>query len=589
MSSLKNVWIVSSVLIVVLFLFFVYPRLESLGNMPIVFQWVFRVLVFIAILSFIIFILVELKNWHSRCLVLERVEESKKSTADSDSENMRGLGLSLKIDPEENYKEVTNQISKIVQSSLMAQTAFIYLFNESESHYTLQGFHSSIDVELAEQFKAEGSLFGEYHLSAQSINYNAGELDEDKLIYYKVIPKVGSLMIIPIRMSKGQFVGFLGLDSVDKEAWGEEDLELASSFTNMFSISVWQIDVIDRQKNHIQFFQDVNKLNISLSLGVEQLDFYKVAANLSRKFFDFDKLTIAILKNEQEKELLIEYIDGYEADYGIGHQITVMGGLWENLITKGQPVMVSDYDESDIEFRFQPGDKESFPFRSCLGIPLMVGRKRFGGLLLESFSTGNFLPEVAETLIFFGKNLSEMINRMNIYQSMKDLAMIDGLTGICNNRAFKERLQVEIDRCRRYGSTLTLFILDLDKFKRINDTYGHLYGDFVLKKISNIIRGSVRTVDTVARYGGEEFAVILINSDKKGCFNTAERIRSNIQSFLFEKDGMSERMTISIGMSEYPADGDDLQTIIANADMAMYQSKRDGGNKVVMYNTELES
>ncbi|MCK4689775.1 MAG: diguanylate cyclase, partial [Candidatus Marinimicrobia bacterium] len=388
---------------------------------------------------------------------------------------------------------------------------------------------------------------------------------------------------------KGQFVGFLGLDSFDKEAWGEEDLELASSFTNMFSISVWQIDVIDRQKNHIQFFQDVNKLNISLSLGVEQLDFYKVAANLSRKFFDFDKLTIAILKNEQEKELLIEYIDGYEADYGIGHQITVMGGLWENLIIKGQPVMVSDYDESDIEFRFQPGDKESFPFRSCLGIPLMVGRKRFGGLLLESFSTGNFLPEVAETLIFFGKNLSEMINRMNIYQSMKDLAMIDGLTGICNHRAFKERLQVEIDRCRRYGSTLTLFILDLDKFKRINDTYGHLYGDFVLKKISNIIRGSVRTVDTVARYGGEEFAVILINSDKKGCFNTAERIRSNIQSFLFEKDGMSERMTISIGMSEYPADGDDLQAIIANADMAMYQSKRDGGNKVVMYNPELES
>jgi len=219
----------------------------------------------------------------------------------------------------------------------------------------------------------------------------------------------------------------------------------------------------------------------------------------------------------------------------------------------------------------------------------MLGRKRFGGLLLESFSTGNFLPEVAETLIFFGKNLSEMINRMNIYQSMKDLAMIDGLTGTFNHRAFKERLQVEIDRCRRYGSTLTLFILDLDKFKRINDTYGHLHGDFVLKKISNIIRGSVRTVDTVARYGGEEFAVILINSDKKGCFNTAERIRSNIQSFLFEKDGMSERMTISIGMSEYPADGDDLQAIIANADMAMYQSKRDGGNKVVMYNTELES
>ncbi len=589
MSSLKKIWIISLVLIIVLFLFFVYPRIELMGNIPVAFQWVFRILVFIAILSFTIFILVELNNWHSKYSELERAEVSEKSRADSNTENARGLGLSLPIDPEKNYQKMTKQILKLVQSSLMAQTAFVYLFNENKSHYTLQDFYSSVDVNLTEQFQAEGSLFGEYHLNAQPINYSASELDEGKLVFYKVIPRVGSLMIIPIGMSKAQFVGFLGLDSVDEEAWGEDDIELASSFTNMFSTSVWQIDVIDRQKNQIQFFQDINKLNTDLSLGVDQLDFYKVVANICRKFLDFDKLTLAILKNEENQELLIEYVDGYEADYSIGHKIKIVGSLWENLIIKGQPVMVSDYDESDIEFRFQDGDKESFPFRSCLGVPLMVGRKRFGGLLLESFSAGNFLPEVAKTLKFLGKNLSEIINRMTIYRSMKELAMIDGLTGIQNHRAFKERLQVEIDRCRRYGSTLTLFILDLDKFKRINDTYGHLHGDFVLKKISNIIRGSVRTVDAVARYGGEEFAVILINSDKKGCYNTAERIRSNIQSFLFEKDGMREKMTISIGISEYPADGDDLQTVIANADMAMYQSKRNGGNKVTIYDHELES
>jgi len=589
MSSLKKIWIVSLVLIIVLFLSFVYPRIELMGNIPAAFRWVFRILVFIAIISFTVFIFVELNNWHSKYLELERAEVSERSRADSNSENARGLELSLQIDPEKNYQNMTKQILKLVQSSLMAQTAFVYLFNENENHYTLQDFYSSVDVNFAEQFQAEGSLFGEYHLNAQPINYSASELDEGKLTFYKLIPKVRSLMIIPIGMSKAQFVGFLGLDSVDEEAWGEDDIELASSFTNMFSTSVWQIDVIDRQKNQIQFFQDINKLNTDLSLGVDQLDFYKVVANISRKFFDFDKLTLAILKNEDNQELLIEYVDGYEADYSIGHQIKIVGGLWENLIVKGQPIMVSDYDESDVEFRFQDGDKESFPFRSCLGVPLMVGRKRFGGLLFESFSAGNFLPEVAKTLKFLGKNLSEIINRMTIYQSMKELAMIDGLTGIQNHRAFKERLQVEIDRCRRYRSTLTLFILDLDKFKRINDTYGHLQGDFVLKKISNIIRGSVRTVDTVARYGGEEFAVILINSDKKGCYNTAERIRSNIQSFLFEKDGMREKMTISIGISEYPADGDDLQTVIANADMAMYQSKRSGGNRVTIYDHELES
>jgi len=169
---------------------------------------------------------------------------------------------------------------------------------------------------------------------------------------------------------------------------------------------------------------------------------------------------------------------------------------------------------------------------------------------------------------------------------MKDLAMIDGLTAIYNHRAFKERLQVEIERSRRYNSNTTLLILDLDKFKRINDTYGHLQGDYVLRKSANIIRGSVRTVDTVARYGGEEFAVILINADKKSCMNTAERICKNIHSFLFEKDGMTERMSISIGMSEYPGDGDDMSSLISSADMAMYRAKRAGGNQVMMYEHE---
>jgi diguanylate cyclase (GGDEF)-like protein len=164
--------------------------------------------------------------------------------------------------------------------------------------------------------------------------------------------------------------------------------------------------------------------------------------------------------------------------------------------------------------------------------------------------------------------------------------MIDGLTGIYNHRAFKERLQVEIERCRRYGNNLTLLILDLDKFKRINDTYGHLQGDYVLKKCASIIRSSVRTIDTVARYGGEEFAVILINADKKGCLQTADRICSNIQSYQFNHNGMTEQITISIGMSEYPTDGEDGQAITANADIAMYQAKRAGGNRVMSYEHE---
>jgi len=217
---------------------------------------------------------------------------------------------------------------------------------------------------------------------------------------------------------------------------------------------------------------------------------------------------------------------------------------------------------------------------------LEVGRKRLGGILMESYQPHNYLRDESDTLVLFAKNLSEIINRMNTYQTVKDLAMIDGLTGLYNRRAFEERLQIEIERSRRYENSLTLMILDLDKFKRINDTYGHIFGDMVLKKTASIIRGSVRTVDTVARYGGEEFAVILINADKNNSYKSAERIRSNIQSFVFEKDGIREHITISIGMAEYPMDGTDVPTMISHADLAMYQSKRLGGNKVTLFKKE---
>jgi diguanylate cyclase (GGDEF)-like protein len=390
-------------------------------------------------------------------------------------------------------------------------------------------------------------------------------------------------MLIPIKVNKS-YVGFIGVDSIDKEAWGSEDLDLVASFAKLYANTILQIDVIDQQETYIHFFKDLCKINTEITLGIEPHELYKQAAAILKKFFAFDKLTFAFINNHSQ-ELVIEYVEGSEADYTIGHEITVEKGVWEPVIAK-KPVLVNDYDKSKIEFRFQPDDLKIIPFRSALGIPLTTGMKEPGGILLESFRTHRYSKDDLETLRIFGKSFSEILNRLTIYQSMKDLAMVDGLTGIYNHRAFKERLQVEIDRSQRYGNNITLLILDLDKFKRINDTYGHLHGDYVLKKSANIIRSSVRTVDTVARYGGEEFAVILINADKKSCLNTAERICKNMYSFLFEKDGMTEHMAISIGMSEFPSDGEDVQSIISSADMAMYKAKRAGGNQVIMFEHE---
>ncbi|HPC35206.1 MAG TPA: diguanylate cyclase [Candidatus Marinimicrobia bacterium] len=585
----KSTIIISIILFAVLFLAFVFPRLEFFGGIPAIVQTVFRVLIFIGVLSYLIFLIQELFHWQKRCDLAEKTLDSRRSSANREVESGGELSLKLDIDPDRNYNEITAQILKLAQASLMARSAFLYLFNANEHTYTLQAYQSQEGIEFCPNFKAGGTIFREFHLTLKPQIFAADSLEEGSLIYYKKPPKVGTVIVVPILINKEIFVGVLGLDSIDRDAWGHEDIDLVKLFAELFSSSIWQIDAIDRQNTQIAFFKDLCRLNTELPIGIEGLDLYKEASQVLHKFFSFEKLTFAIIREEESSELYIEYVEGYDTDYSIGHRISWKGGLWEKIIKNGEILLLNDYEQEKLQFRFQPGDLNILPFRSCLGVPLEVGRKCLGGILMESYQPSNYLQEEGETLALFAKNLSEIINRTNTYHTMKDLAMIDGLTGLYNHRAFKERLQIEIERSRRYENSLTLMILDLDKFKRINDTYGHIFGDLVLKKTASIIRGSVRTVDTVARYGGEEFAVILINTDKNSSYKTAERIRSNIQSFVFEKNGIREHMTISIGMAEYPADGTDVPNMISNADIAMYQSKRLGGNKVTLFKKEFEN
>lgn len=579
MNSLKSTWIISILLIVILFLFTVYPSTEAFKNVPAPFQNVFRILLFVAIVSLMIFLLTEMNNWYKRCQLLS---QSHTAPAGEKGSPVNAIGLHYKIDTSENYRQLIHHLTEIIHASLMAQAVFIYLYNNKENSYVLQECSCSHKTRPLDNFACEGDLFGKLLLNPQAELYQSEQIVPDLLKYYQVPPKIGTLMLAPITIND-VFVGFIGTDSIDRESWGKEDLDLLTGFANLFRNAVLQIDVMDRQEVYISFFRDLFRLNTEITFGIEPHELYKQAAAVLKKYFRFDKLTFAFINKEQPSDLTIEYVEGSEADYTIGHEIRLKRSVWEPLVRHKKPVLIRDYDKSEVEFRFQPDDLKIIPFRSAVGIPVVPASKEAGGILLESFQIDNYTAEDVETLNIFARNFSEILNRLTVYQSMKELAMVDGLTNIYNHRAFKERLQIEIERSRRYNTALTLLILDLDKFKRINDTYGHLHGDYVLRKSASIIRSSVRTVDTVARYGGEEFAVILINADKKSCLNTAERICKNINSFRFEKDGMNERMSISIGMSEFPGDGDDLQSLISCADTAMYNAKRAGGNRVALY------
>ena len=172
------------------------------------------------------------------------------------------------------------------------------------------------------------------------------------------------------------------------------------------------------------------------------------------------------------------------------------------------------------------------------------------------------------------------IDRAKMLKTLEKLAITDGLTRLYNLRHFYKQLEIEIDRCNRYGHSLALLLLDIDHFKKCNDTYGHLEGDKVLVRLGQIIKVCLRTMDSAYRYGGEEFTIILPETTGKEANNVAERISASVESERFStKTGEDFSITISIGVTEYFKE-EQLSTFIHRADQAMYKSKAKGRNRI---------
>ena len=167
-----------------------------------------------------------------------------------------------------------------------------------------------------------------------------------------------------------------------------------------------------------------------------------------------------------------------------------------------------------------------------------------------------------------------------MYTEMEKLATIDGLTQIANHRKFQDILTQELERSQRYNSPLTLLLLDIDHFKKFNDTYGHPVGDLVLQQVAKALQGSIRTTDYCARYGGEEFVVVLIQADEIQSRVLAERIRAAVENLQIPNENQVLRVTVSIGSATCPSDAGTKQELIDNADKAMYFSKQGGRNRV---------
>lgn len=220
-------------------------------------------------------------------------------------------------------------------------------------------------------------------------------------------------------------------------------------------------------------------------------------------------------------------------------------------------------------------------FRSLMVIPLALENRLYGVISLGNRYTYSFNEGMLRICTILAGHGAMAIAQATLYENLQKMAITDNTTGLYNHRYFYERLEAEMARARRFGHPLSVILIDLDDFKKYNDTYGHLIGNQVLEQVAQVIARSVRESDIVARYGGEEFAIILPKTDCHAAREIGERVRRAVESADFRlENGQSTRVTLSLGVAELKAHIHDPRELTGRADNALYQAKKTGKNCV---------
>lgn len=321
---------------------------------------------------------------------------------------------------------------------------------------------------------------------------------------------------------------------------------------------------------------------------------YEVAYTISRSL-DFKIVLTEVLDlvlgamNEQKGMVVLAGDEGDTLSL-VGHRglsaeavgrvaRTKMGEGWINEIITGNKAMRfstgDGYMPENLAGIAQDGVK------SVLAVPISARGVAFGVFAVFSSRKERFTDDDESLLSTIGNQVAVAAENARLYERTLELAREDGLTGLANRRHLMDQLTHEVGRACRYEMPLSILMLDLDRFKRFNDTYGHLKGDELLREFGNILKNSIRSTDIAGRYGGEEFAVILTNTSLKGAIVIAERIRRFVEALKItvNKDVPPQGITVSIGIAEL-APGETHEDLLAAADAALYRAKDGGRNRL---------
>lgn len=339
------------------------------------------------------------------------------------------------------------------------------------------------------------------------------------------------------------------------------------------------------------------RLKNELTLTKRELNFYEEVSRTLTSSLELNDILTTIMKrakvmtkaqawsvllvDEETGQLVFEKAEGKKSGNIKKHRLKMGEGIAGWVAQEGIPVVVPDVSK-DQRFLGKIDKVIRFKTKSLMCIPVKSRDKIIWVLEFVNKTTGDPFPrEDLDLLMRLVDQTAIAIERVLLYQKMEELALTDDLTKLFNTRYLNRTIEIEIQRAKRYKTSVSLIFMDIDYFKHINDHYGHLVGSKVLVEIGQLLLQSLRSIDIVARYGGDEFVIVLPQTHPSTAIQIAERMRKAIEHNVFlKKEGYNLRMTASFGVASYPENAQSKDDLIRLADEAMYRVKHQTRNAV---------
>lgn len=425
-----------------------------------------------------------------------------------------------------------------------------------------------------------------------------------RVVHATLVRRMSSLVEAMSKAEEGDFLARVPIEGDDELA------RLSTAFNQMLAaITNLRVSMIDQdrelklasEKLHLQEALTEKSTQLERRLAERRMLFDALSTSTSSLSLDDVLTAIALsageglglrefailLREEETPDFTVRAAFGFaDASKVLGLRRHAGEGVSGEVARTGMAIVIPDVAKDDRYLSYS-GLVDRVGSFVC--VPARWRGEVIALLDFTRAETGAFSATDVALFNALGEVAAHAIGNARLFERVQRMSLTDELTSVANRRYLEERLEMEFERATRFGQSLSVLFLDIDHFKMLNDREGHLAGDTILKDVAQILRTTVRKLDTVARYGGEELVVLLPKTDRAEALIVANKIREKIQTEMAGRPEVGGQptatLTVSIGVATYPSDATDAETLLSRSDQALYAAKNAGRNRVIAWGT----